>query len=148
MISLIRMKYLLIPKWICKLSQNYININHIDTELFISFEYLIKIKPNPLETLPSTSASILQIKLLFFSPFKGLYYDIKRKLPWYWSDYKDGIHIQALAAFVYVFLGTFTPNVTFGGLLGQATDQYMVCPEKQNKITQQSKCCIYQYLNS
>nr|BAU71495.1 putative sodium-driven chloride bicarbonate exchanger [Phreagena okutanii] len=58
-------------------------------------------------------------------PFKGLYHDIKRKIPWYWSDYKDGIHIQALAAFVYVFLGTFTPNVTFGGLLGQATDQYM-----------------------
>ncbi|XP_045168202.1 electrogenic sodium bicarbonate cotransporter 1-like isoform X6 [Mercenaria mercenaria] len=58
-------------------------------------------------------------------PFNGLYNDIKRKLPWYWSDYKDGIHIQCLAAFVYVFLGTFTPNVTFGGLLGQATDQYM-----------------------
>ncbi|KAL4222173.1 Sodium bicarbonate cotransporter 3 [Mactra antiquata] len=58
-------------------------------------------------------------------PFQGLYYDIKRKIPWYWSDFKDGIHIQCLAAFVYVFLGTFTPNVTFGGLLGQATDQYM-----------------------
>lgn len=58
-------------------------------------------------------------------PFQGLYKDIKRKIPWYWSDYKDGIHIQCLAAFVYVFLGTFTPNVTFGGLLGQATDQYM-----------------------
>ncbi|XP_060608541.1 electrogenic sodium bicarbonate cotransporter 1-like isoform X2 [Ruditapes philippinarum] len=58
-------------------------------------------------------------------PFNGLYNDIKRKIPWYWSDYKDGIHIQCLAAFVYVFLGTFTPNVTFGGLLGQATDQYM-----------------------
>lgn len=58
-------------------------------------------------------------------PFSGLVNDVKRKLPWYWSDFKDGIHVQCIAAFVYVFLGTFTPNVTFGGLLGQATDQYM-----------------------
>ncbi|XP_052812134.1 electroneutral sodium bicarbonate exchanger 1-like isoform X2 [Mya arenaria] len=58
-------------------------------------------------------------------PCYGLIQDIKRKLPWYLSDFKDGIHIQCLAAFIYVFLGTFTPNVTFGGLLGQATDQYM-----------------------
>ena len=56
----------------------------------------------------------------------GLVNDIKRKIPWYGSDFKDSLHIQCLAAFVYVFLGTFTPNVTFGGLLGQATDQYMV----------------------
>ena len=58
-------------------------------------------------------------------PFKGLIDDIKRKAPHYLSDYKDAIHIQCLASFVYVFLGTLTPNVTFGGLLGQATDQYM-----------------------
>ncbi|KAH3715008.1 sodium bicarbonate cotransporter 3-like [Dreissena polymorpha] len=58
-------------------------------------------------------------------PFYGLAQDIKRKLPWYLSDFKDGIHVQCLASFIYVFLGTFTPNVTFGGLLGQATDQYM-----------------------
>ena len=63
---------------------------------------------------------------LIFSPLSGLVNDIKRKIPWYGSDFKDSLHIQCLAAFVYVFLGTFTPNVTFGGLLGQATDQYMV----------------------
>lgn len=59
-------------------------------------------------------------------PFKGLVDDIKRKVPHYLSDYKDALHIQCFASFVYVFLGTLTPNVTFGGLLGQATDQYMV----------------------
>ena len=66
------------------------------------------------------------IVYLIFSPLSGLVNDIKRKIPWYGSDFKDSLHIQCLAAFVYVFLGTFTPNVTFGGLLGQATDQYMV----------------------
>ncbi|XP_061185498.1 electrogenic sodium bicarbonate cotransporter 1-like [Saccostrea echinata] len=58
-------------------------------------------------------------------PFKGLVDDIKRKAPFYLSDYKDALHVQCLGSFVYVFLGTLTPNVTFGGLLGQATDQYM-----------------------
>ncbi|KAJ8313637.1 hypothetical protein KUTeg_008198 [Tegillarca granosa] len=58
-------------------------------------------------------------------PFLGLIRDIKRKVPFYLSDFKDAIHIQCLASFIYVFLGTMTPNVTFGGLLGEATDQYM-----------------------
>ncbi|KAL5007261.1 hypothetical protein ScPMuIL_016067 [Solemya velum] len=59
------------------------------------------------------------------TPFKGLYEDIKRKIPHYGSDFKDALHIQCLAAFIYVFLGTLTPNVTFGALLGTATDNYM-----------------------
>ncbi|KAK6166324.1 hypothetical protein SNE40_023048 [Patella caerulea] len=58
-------------------------------------------------------------------PFKGLIDDIKRKAPWYLSDYKDALHIQCLASFVYIFLATLTPNVTFGGILGIQTDQYM-----------------------
>uniref|UniRef100_A0A0B6ZWW5 Anion exchange protein n=2 Tax=Arion vulgaris TaxID=1028688 RepID=A0A0B6ZWW5_9EUPU len=57
--------------------------------------------------------------------FGGLVNDIKRKIPFYISDYTDALHIQCLASFVYIFLATLTPNVTFGGMLGQETDQYM-----------------------
>ncbi|WAR09936.1 S4A8-like protein [Mya arenaria] len=57
--------------------------------------------------------------------FGGLINDIKRKLPWYLSDYKDALHIQCVASFFFLFLATLTPNVTFGGLLTQATDDYM-----------------------
>lgn len=57
--------------------------------------------------------------------FGGLIADIKRKLPWYGSDFKDCLHIQCVASVIFLFLATLTPNVTFGGLLGQATDQYM-----------------------
>ncbi|PVD39088.1 hypothetical protein C0Q70_01716 [Pomacea canaliculata] len=57
--------------------------------------------------------------------FGGLVSDIKRKLPWYPSDFKDGLHIQCVASVIFLYLATLTPNVTFGGLLGQATDQYM-----------------------
>ena len=58
--------------------------------------------------------------------FGGLITDVKRKLPWYASDFKDSLHIQCVASIIYLYLATLTPNVTFGGLLGQATDQYMV----------------------
>jgi hypothetical protein len=62
-----------------------------------------------------------------FRIFGGLVADIKRKLPWYKSDFTDALHIQCVASFVYLFLATLTPNVTFGGLLTEATDEYMVC---------------------
>ncbi|GFS07692.1 anion exchange protein [Elysia marginata] len=58
-------------------------------------------------------------------PFGGLIQDIKRKLPWYWSDFKDALHVQCVASFVYIFLATLTPNVTFGGMLGKETNQYL-----------------------
>ncbi|KAK3789928.1 hypothetical protein RRG08_004040 [Elysia crispata] len=57
--------------------------------------------------------------------FGGVIDDVKRKLPWYASDFKDSIHIQCVASTIFLFLATLTPNVTFGGLLGQGTEQYM-----------------------
>ncbi|XP_033728588.1 electrogenic sodium bicarbonate cotransporter 1-like [Pecten maximus] len=57
--------------------------------------------------------------------FGGLINDIKRKIPWYKSDFTDALHLQCVASFFYLFLATLTPNVTFGGLLGEATHQYM-----------------------
>lgn len=57
--------------------------------------------------------------------FGGLVADIRRKVQWYASDFKDALHLQCVASIVFLYLATLTPNVTFGGLLGQATDQYM-----------------------
>ncbi|XP_056012278.1 sodium bicarbonate cotransporter 3-like isoform X2 [Ostrea edulis] len=57
--------------------------------------------------------------------FGGLIEDVKRKIPWYASDFKDCLHIQCVASTLYLYLATLTPNVTFGGLLGLATNQYM-----------------------
>ena len=42
------------------------------------------------------------------------------------SDYQDALHIQCVASFFFLFLATLTPNITFGGLLGEKTDNYMV----------------------
>ncbi|KAK3791314.1 hypothetical protein RRG08_012501 [Elysia crispata] len=57
--------------------------------------------------------------------FGGLVKDLKRKVPWYLSDFKDALHVQCVASFIYIFLATLTPNVTFGGMLGEETDQYL-----------------------
>ncbi|GFO02998.1 Anion exchange protein [Plakobranchus ocellatus] len=57
--------------------------------------------------------------------FGGLVNDVKRKIPWYWSDFKDALHVQCVASFIYIFLATLTPNVTFGGMLGKETDQIL-----------------------
>ncbi|ELT99388.1 hypothetical protein CAPTEDRAFT_129092, partial [Capitella teleta] len=61
--------------------------------------------------------------------FGGLVADIKRKAPWYWSDYKDGIHIQCLASFFFMYFACLTPIITFGGLLGTATEENMAAME-------------------
>ncbi|XP_066509747.1 electrogenic sodium bicarbonate cotransporter 4-like [Hoplias malabaricus] len=54
----------------------------------------------------------------------GLFLDIKRKVPWYPSDFYEGFHIQTISAVLFIYLGCITNAITFGGLLGDATDNY------------------------
>ncbi|XP_074806516.1 electrogenic sodium bicarbonate cotransporter 1 isoform X1 [Natator depressus] len=52
----------------------------------------------------------------------GLVKDIKRKIPFFASDFYDALNIQALSAILFIYLATVTNAITFGGLLGDATD--------------------------
>ncbi|XP_051537069.1 electrogenic sodium bicarbonate cotransporter 1-like isoform X2 [Myxocyprinus asiaticus] len=52
----------------------------------------------------------------------GLILDVKRKLPFFASDFYDALHIQSLSAVLFIYLGTVTNAITFGGLLGDATE--------------------------
>ncbi|XP_061842008.1 electrogenic sodium bicarbonate cotransporter 4 isoform X1 [Nerophis lumbriciformis] len=54
----------------------------------------------------------------------GLYLDLKRKLPWIPSDFYEGFHLQSISAVLFIYLGCITNAITFGGLLGDATDNY------------------------
>ncbi|XP_056601762.1 electrogenic sodium bicarbonate cotransporter 4 [Triplophysa dalaica] len=54
----------------------------------------------------------------------GLFLDIKRKLPWFPSDFYEGFHLQSISAVLFIYLGCITNAITFGGLLGDATDNY------------------------
>ncbi|KAE8630957.1 hypothetical protein XENTR_v10001027 [Xenopus tropicalis] len=52
----------------------------------------------------------------------GLVEDIKRKAPYFASDFYDALSIQSLSAMLFIYLGTVTNAITFGGLLGDATE--------------------------
>ena len=41
------------------------------------------------------------------------------------SDHKDGLSIQCVASFFYLYFACLTPIVTFGGLLSDATGKNM-----------------------
>ncbi|KAG7265757.1 hypothetical protein CRUP_024339 [Coryphaenoides rupestris] len=53
--------------------------------------------------------------------FGGLVWDIKRKLPFYWSDLRDALSLQCLASVLFLYCACMSPVITFGGLLGEAT---------------------------
>uniref|UniRef100_A0A8C5P8G3 Solute carrier family 4 member 8 n=1 Tax=Leptobrachium leishanense TaxID=445787 RepID=A0A8C5P8G3_9ANUR len=54
--------------------------------------------------------------------FGGLLVDIKRKLPFYLGDYKDALSLQCVASFLFLYCACMSPVITFGGLLGEATE--------------------------
>ncbi|XP_032807288.2 sodium-driven chloride bicarbonate exchanger-like isoform X10 [Petromyzon marinus] len=54
--------------------------------------------------------------------FGGLVRDIKRKIPFYWSDYRDSLNLQCIASFLFLYCACMSPVITFGGLLGEATE--------------------------
>lgn len=54
--------------------------------------------------------------------FGGLLKDIQRKAFWYRSDFSDALNIQCFSAILYIYLATVTNAITFGGMLGDATD--------------------------
>ena len=63
-----------------------------------------------------------------FRLFGGLRADIRRKLKFYISDFKDCLHVQCIASVFFMCFACLTPIITFGGLLGAATDNNMVRP--------------------
>ncbi|KAK9537559.1 hypothetical protein VZT92_005165 [Zoarces viviparus] len=54
--------------------------------------------------------------------FGGLFLDIKRKAPHYLSDYTDAFSLQCMASFLFLYCACMSPVITFGGLLGEATE--------------------------
>lgn len=63
-----------------------------------------------------------------FRWFGGLFLDIKRKLPHYLSDYTDACNLQCVASFLFLYCACMSPVITFGGLLGEATEGRIVSP--------------------
>ncbi|XP_066995941.2 band 3 anion transport protein [Anabrus simplex] len=55
-------------------------------------------------------------------PFGGLYNDIKRRFPHYIADFRDGCNLQCFAAAIFMYFAALSGAITFGGLMGNKTD--------------------------
>ncbi|KAM5150149.1 band 3 anion transport protein isoform 1-T1 [Callospermophilus lateralis] len=57
--------------------------------------------------------------------FGGLVRDIRRRYPLYLSDITDALSPQVLAAVIFIYFAALSPAITFGGLLGEKTQNQM-----------------------
>ncbi|XP_043824214.1 anion exchange protein 2 isoform X2 [Dromiciops gliroides] len=55
-------------------------------------------------------------------PFGGLIRDVRRRYPHYLSDFRDALDPQCLAAVIFIYFAALSPAITFGGLLGEKTE--------------------------
>ncbi|NXX17069.1 B3A2 protein, partial [Podargus strigoides] len=54
-------------------------------------------------------------------PFGGLIRDMRRRYPKYLSDFRDALNPQCIAAVIFIYFAALSPAITFGGLLGEKT---------------------------
>ncbi|XP_064361603.1 anion exchange protein 2 isoform X2 [Dromaius novaehollandiae] len=54
-------------------------------------------------------------------PFGGLIRDVRRRYPHYLSDFRDALDPQCIAAVIFIYFAALSPAITFGGLLGEKT---------------------------
>ncbi|XP_050526448.1 anion exchange protein 2 isoform X2 [Daktulosphaira vitifoliae] len=54
-------------------------------------------------------------------PWGGLVKDIKRRFPFYMSDFTDGINLQCIAGAIFIYFAALSAAITFGGLLADKT---------------------------
>lgn len=66
--------------------------------------------------------------------FGGLKNDLRRKVPWYWSDFKDAASSQCIASWIFLYFACLSPIITFGGLLGTATGNNMAAMVSCNQF--------------
>ena len=72
-------------------------------------------RPSMVPTFPSEPAEVTGLG-------SGLVADIRRKAPFYVSDYIDGFNMKGLATILFLFFACLAPSIAFGGLLAFLTD--------------------------
>lgn len=57
--------------------------------------------------------------------FGGLRREISKRYPTYWSDIKDGFHIQCVAAIFYLAISLIAMCLTYGQVIAKYTKDYI-----------------------
>jgi len=84
--------------------------------------YLEYVEAPPDERRPSLVPSYPSIPPPVTGFAAGLVADIRRKLPFYASDFIDGFNAKGLATILFLFFACLAPSIAFGGLLAFLTD--------------------------
>ncbi|MEW4489063.1 PTS sugar transporter subunit IIA [Thalassoglobus sp. JC818] len=69
----------------------------------------------------------------------GMIGDLKRRLPYYWSDFRDGMNAKSIASVLFLYFACLAPTVTFGGVMSAETGGAMGAVEM---ITTTALCGI------
>uniref|UniRef100_A0A0G4H0X3 Bicarbonate transporter-like transmembrane domain-containing protein n=1 Tax=Chromera velia CCMP2878 TaxID=1169474 RepID=A0A0G4H0X3_9ALVE len=56
---------------------------------------------------------------------QGMLQDLKRRLPWYLSDWLDALDVKVLASTLFMFFTSIAPAITFASLLQAQTDEFI-----------------------
>ncbi|MEM9826926.1 MAG: PTS sugar transporter subunit IIA [Planctomycetota bacterium] len=62
-------------------------------------------------------------------PLAGIASDLKRRLPHYGQDFKNGLRFKSIASVIFMFFACLAPAVTFGGLMGAETGGMIDAPK-------------------
>ncbi|KXT04267.1 hypothetical protein AC578_7892 [Pseudocercospora eumusae] len=57
-------------------------------------------------------------------PFRGMYWDVRRRLPYYWSDITDGFNYRTMAGTVRIFFVNLLPALAFELDMARRTDGF------------------------
>ena len=57
-------------------------------------------------------------------PFRGMYWDVRRRLPYYWSDIKDGWSYRTFAGTIRIFFVNLLPALAFELDMNRRTGGY------------------------
>ena len=57
-------------------------------------------------------------------PFRGMYWDVHRRLPYYWSDITDGFNYRTFAGTIRIFFVNLLPALAFQLDMERNTDGY------------------------
>ena len=57
-------------------------------------------------------------------PFRGMYWDVRRRLPYYWSDITDGFNYRTMAGTVRIFFVNLLPALAFELDMSRRTDGF------------------------
>ena len=57
--------------------------------------------------------------------FGGLRRELRQRYPLYWSDLKDGLHIQCLASILYLAISLIAMSLTYGQVIAKYTKNYI-----------------------